>query len=102
MWHSRGPNFACFDALFKIFHRDVSPNVATEINENNVDALAVVKISSHIIIVLNLSGILQAFQVEMIGNKVVAKVAPINGRIGGKMSIEVAGGATKLCREWYL
>ncbi len=60
--HGRRPHLACLDLLFEILHGDVGPHIATEINEDNIDAFAVVEIGRHVVVVLNLGGVLKAFQ----------------------------------------
>ena len=94
--HGGRTYLAGFDFLLEILHGDIGPDVAAEIDENDVNALAVVEIGSHVVVVLNLSGVLLTLQTQMLGNKIVAKSAPINHGIGSQMGVEIASGTAEL------
>ena len=97
--HGRGAYFASLDFLFEVFHGDVAPDVAAEVNQNDIEAFAIVEIGSHVVIVFYLCGVLQTLEAEMGGNKIVAETTPVNIGIGGKVGIEIAGCTTEFGRE---
>ena len=99
--HSAGAHLAGFDALFEVLHGNVCPDIAAEVNQDDVDALAGVEPGCHHVIVLNLGGELLTLEAQVVGHKVVAEGTPVDIGEGCQMGVEIARGATELGGEGY-
>ena len=83
MWHGTGADLAGFDFLLEIFHGDICPNIAAEVDEDDVDALASIEPGCHHVIILNLGGELLALKSQVVFHEIVAEGAPVDLRAQG-------------------
>ena len=83
----------------EILHRDIHPDVAVEIDHDGVDAADGVEDAAQVVVVADLRGPLLALQPEFLGDEAVGEGAPVILGVGDVVGVEIARGATKLCRE---
>ena len=82
MRHGGGAGFSFLDLLLEILHRDITPDVAVEIDQDGADPFQVVEESSHVIVVIDLGGGLKSFQSQAVKDKPVGEVDPVDLWIG--------------------
>src|SRR5437868_6121722 len=95
MRHSRRSDFSFLNPLLEIIHRNVLPNITAKVNENGIDPFQVIKKSSQVIVVLNLSCWMASAQSEMM-TKFFSEFIPVNFRIGNMVGIKVSARSAKL------
>ena len=98
MRHCRRTNLACFDFLFEILHRNVSPDVAAEVDEDSIDSLEAIEDSRKIIVVFNLSCNLRTVEVQHIAHEIVSKIYPVDFWECNVVSVEVTRSTAKFRR----
>ena len=97
MWHGGRAHLTFFNFLLEIVHRDVTPNVPVEIENDVVDTLHRIENGSVVIVMRNLGGVLRTFQPKFFFAKFIGKLLPVDSWIGHKMRIEIAGCTAKFC-----
>mmetsp|Transcript_67060 Transcript_67060/g.178607 ORF Transcript_67060/g.178607 Transcript_67060/m.178607 type:complete len:287 (-) Transcript_67060:291-1151(-) len=96
--HGAGPDLPCHDLLLEVLHRNIHPDVAAQVDEDGVDALHRVKDGTHVVVVLNLRGVLLPLEIQVRPAEVVGKGPPVDVRVGHEVRVHVAGGPPKLAR----
>ena len=93
--HCRRAYFPLFGLLLEIFHRDVLPEVAVEVDYNGADALHRIEKRREIVVVGNLRGELLALDAQALREKRIGKPEPVDFWIGDAVCVEVACGAAE-------
>ena len=76
--------------LFEIFHRDISPNVPTQVNQDGVDAHERLTLGSEIVVVFNLGSRLRALQSQIIMQKSPGELLPVDVGVGYVVGVKIA------------
>ena len=97
--HSAGTDFARFNLLFEVLHRDVLPKVAVHVNHNGIDALHGIKDGSQIIIIRNLSSIFLTFQPQLLCHELISECFPVIFGISYMMCIVITRRTTEFSRD---
>jgi hypothetical protein len=98
VWHSARADFASFDFLLEVIHRNVSPNIPAEVDQNGADPFQAIHLSRQIIVIFDLSGELLPLYSQSIAEKAVPEINPIEIGEGNVMSVEVACRPSKFSR----
>ena len=90
MWHSRRAHFPFLCFLFEIIHRNISPYITGEVNQNAIDPLHCIEVSCQIIVMLYLSSILLALKpdggevfVSNFTSDTISEIATGTNEVGG-------------------
>src|SRR5690349_16908530 len=94
MWHCGRTYFTTLGLLFEIIHGDIGPDIPCEVNENIIDPLHAIKMSSQVIIVFNLGSELLTAQSQML-QEFIRQFDPVSFGEGYIMRIEITRSATK-------
>ena len=97
--HGARSDLPGLDLLFEVFHRNVGPHVAREVDEDGVDALHVVEDGRQVVVVLDLRGVLRAAQPQRLVHEPVGESHPVDFGVGRAVGVEVARGAAELGRN---
>ena len=98
MWHGRRADFAFPGLLSEIFHGNIGPYIPAKVNQDGIDPFDAIKMSSQVVIMLNLCGVLLALKPQFALTKCIGKPYPVGFGIGHHMGIEIARCATKFTR----
>ena len=97
--HRRRADFARFDLLFEVFHRNVRPHIAAQVDQDRIDPLEVVEDRGDVVVVLDLRGDLRTFQVQDVVDETVREFDPVDARVSGYVRVEIPGGSAELGRR---
>ena len=97
--HGARSDLAGLDLLFEVFHRNIGPHVAAEVDEDGVDALHVVEDRGQVVVMFDLRGVLRAAEPQRLADEPVGECHPVVLRIGRTVCVEVAGRAAELGRN---
>mmetsp|Transcript_15870 Transcript_15870/g.47621 ORF Transcript_15870/g.47621 Transcript_15870/m.47621 type:complete len:824 (-) Transcript_15870:159-2630(-) len=100
--HGAGADLAGDDLLLEVLRHDVHPDVAAEIEQDRVDALHRVEDGAHVVVVLDLRGVLLALEAQTRLAELVREALPVDVGVGDQVRVHVAGGAAELAAVRHL
>ncbi len=95
MRHGRGADLVLGDLLVEIFHGDVGPDVAAQINQNRVDAAEAVEDGRKVVVVVNLGGRERSPEAQR-SHEPVGESRPVDVRESDLMGVHITGRAAEL------
>mmetsp|Transcript_106938 Transcript_106938/g.319764 ORF Transcript_106938/g.319764 Transcript_106938/m.319764 type:complete len:425 (+) Transcript_106938:335-1609(+) len=96
--HGAGPDLSCHDLLLEVLHGDIHPDVAAHVHEDGVDALHRIENGAHVIVVLNLRGVLLPLQPKARLAELICEGPPVDVLVRHQVGIHVPCGPPKLAR----
>mmetsp|Transcript_127897 Transcript_127897/g.408971 ORF Transcript_127897/g.408971 Transcript_127897/m.408971 type:complete len:223 (+) Transcript_127897:471-1139(+) len=94
--HGTGADFAGYNLLLEVVHGHIHPDVPAHVRQDGVDPLHCVEDRAHVVVVLDLCGVLLPLQAELLRAEGVAEAAPVDVGEGHQVGIHVACGAAEL------
>lgn len=77
--HGAGADLADLNLLLEVLHHDIHPEVAAEVEHDDIDAADIVEDGGEIVIVGNLGGVWLTAETEFLGDELIAELDPIDG-----------------------
>mmetsp|Transcript_127896 Transcript_127896/g.408966 ORF Transcript_127896/g.408966 Transcript_127896/m.408966 type:complete len:223 (+) Transcript_127896:471-1139(+) len=96
--HGTGADFAGYNLLLEVVHGHIHPDVPAHVRQDGVDPLHCVEDRAHVVVVLDLCGVLLPLQAELLRAEGVAEAAPVDVGEGHQVGVHVACGASELAR----
>ncbi len=100
MRHGRGTDFASLGALLEKAERDVTPDIAIQVDQNRIGARDRIEQFSHVIVRFDLDRVRIEGQSQMLLDHIFGECRPVEIGISGQMRIVIADRAVHLAQDF--
>ena len=98
MRHGRGADLPCFELLPEVAKRDVAPDVAVKVGQNQVGSRKRVEQLRHRVMRLNLCRVRIELKTQRL-DKASSEFLPVVAGVGGQMGVVVAHGTVHFSKQ---
>mmetsp|Transcript_56686 Transcript_56686/g.165875 ORF Transcript_56686/g.165875 Transcript_56686/m.165875 type:complete len:340 (+) Transcript_56686:530-1549(+) len=100
--HGTGPNFSSHDLLLEVLHGDIHPHVPAQVNKDGVDPFHRIEDGAHVVVVLDLCGVLLPSETKVRLAECICEGPPIDVWVCHQVCVHVPSGTSKLAAVWHL